>query len=87
MTIQLKDLVLIRYKIRQQMIKVKQEFIDLKNMENIADKYITYEGLNASDMIQAQRFKKLHIDPIRTGIFHQKQKGDEDIKQLLLKYK
>jgi len=84
---QIKDLIIARYKIRQELLKLKVEIRGLKKLEDLADKHITFEGLKLEDMTEANKFKKLNIDNLREGVFNQKPKDDSRIKLLITKYK
>ncbi len=69
---EIKDIVIKRYKIRTDMLQVKSKFNKLARLERILDDCLTYESLKLTDPKTAQRFRKVHIETIKHGIFNKK---------------
>ena len=66
----MKDLIIKRYEIKQKVLRLRNEANDLKKVEEFLDKYITYKALLKEDIADAERFKRLHLDSKREGLFH-----------------
>ena len=65
----MKETVLKRYKVRQNILKLSNQMSELKNAEKALDNIITYKALVLDDPSEAQRFRKKYIDSRKEGMF------------------
>lgn len=71
----MKETIIKRYKVRQEIIKLLTQTSKLKKVEEILDDIITYKALIMEDSVEAQRFKKNNLDNRKEGVFNLKVKN------------
>lgn len=83
----LKGLILARYEIRQKKLDFKNKTAEAQKAEDLLDDLITFRALLLEDPIKAKRFKRLHLDNKREGLFNTKIKNIAklEIPELIIK--
>jgi len=73
------EIILRRYEVKQNILKLQNQTNELRKIEDLLDKIITYKALLSKDVLEAKRFKRLHIDNRREGIFNIKVKKEVEL--------
>ena len=61
--------ILKRYEIKQEILRLGNTVANLRLAENYLDDMITYKALLQDDVADAERFKRLHLDTRKEGLF------------------
>ena len=69
---EINEIVLKRYKVKQEICSLKSKITNLSRVEKIMDNCIIYESLKLSDVSEAKRFKKNNLDNLKHGLFKSK---------------
>lgn len=80
--------ILKRYEIKQEILKLRNKATEYTRVEELLDNLIIFNELKKVDMKEANRFKRLHLDTRKEGIFHLRVKNGLkiDIPELEYKY-